>query len=117
MGFLNRARQRPGGATVRLPPAFARPLELYGRWQFDPTGSGVDPSQLGGGNIEYELYMLAQPDSAAFITSGAAIAIPAGGWALYGGERAVMNSVGTHVSHPDYLDMMDRASEFLRGQG
>ncbi len=117
MGFLNRARQRAGGATVRLPHDFARTLELYGRWQFDAAGSGINPSQIGGGNIEYELFMLAQSDNVAFITSLAAVAIQAGGWALFGGERAVMNSVGTDVSHPAYLDLMDRAIEFLLGQG
>jgi hypothetical protein len=104
---------------VRLPPDFARTLELYGRWQFDPAGSGIQPSQIGGGNIEYKLYMLAQPDPDAFVRAVAGAASSAGGWALYGGERAIMNSVGYYpeLTHPDYLTVLDAAIDFLHGQG
>ena len=77
MGLLDNVRAKSGGtksrSTVRLPPGFARTLELYGRWQFDPQGSGVDPSRIGDGNFEYELFMLAKPDGDAFIEEVAAV--------------------------------------------
>jgi len=117
MRFFDRERGRSGSAQVLLPGDFARTLEAYGRWQFDPPGSGIDPTRIGNGNIEYELFMLAQTDGDAFVDAVAAIAIPAGEWALYGGERAVMNSVGPDTSHPAYLEMMDGAIAFLRAQG
>jgi hypothetical protein len=114
MGLFGK-RQRDTGA-VRLPAEFARTLEQYGRWTFDPPGSGIDPSQIGGGNIEYELFMLAQNDSDAFIRAVAAVALPAGGWALYGGSRAVWNAVGTDVDHPDYLALLDASIDFVQTQ-
>ena len=94
VGLPDRRQRQSGRAVTRLPPDFARTLELYGRCQFDPTGSGINPSQIGGGNIECELFMLAQPHNDAVIRAVARVAIAAGGWALYGGERAVMSSVG-----------------------
>ncbi|HTW41460.1 MAG TPA: hypothetical protein VMD79_04025 [Solirubrobacteraceae bacterium] len=72
MGLFGKRQQNTG--AVRLPADFARTLEQYGRWTFDPPGSGIDPSQIGGGNIEYELFMLAQDDSDAFVRAVAAVA-------------------------------------------
>jgi len=114
MGLFGKRQQDTG--AVRLPADFARTLEQYGRWTFDPPGSGIDPSQIGGGNIEYELFMLAQNDSDAFIRAVVAVAIPAGGWALYGGSRAVWNAVGTDVDHPDYLALLDASIDFIGRQ-
>jgi hypothetical protein len=112
MGLFSRSKPR----GVNLPADFARTLALYGRWSFDPTTSGIDPSQIGHGNIEYELFMLAQPDNAAFIEALAATAIPAGGWAVYGGARAVWNAVGTEVHHADYLTMLDTSIAFIQAE-
>ncbi|HTU79666.1 MAG TPA: hypothetical protein VMF09_12985 [Solirubrobacteraceae bacterium] len=114
MGLFGKRQQNTG--AVRLPADFARTLEQYGRWTFDPPGSGIDPSQIGGGNIEYELFMLAQDDSDAFVRAVAAVALPAGGWALYGGSRAVLNAVGTDVDHPDYLALLDASIDFIGRQ-
>jgi hypothetical protein len=105
-------RRRDAGA-VRLPAGFARTLEQYGRWRFDAPSSGIDSSQLGGGNVEYELFMLAQDDSDAFIRAVAAVAMSAGGWALYGGAQAIWNSVGTDVEHPAYLELLDGSIDFI----
>jgi hypothetical protein len=114
MGLFGRRQQNT--SAVRLPADFARTLEQYGRWTFDPPGSGIDPSQIGGGNIEYELFTRAQDDSDAFIQAVAAVAIPAGGWALYGGSRAIWNAVGTDVDHPDYLALLDASIDFIGRQ-
>lgn len=118
MGFFSRSRSGGGGGSkVRLPAGFAQTLEQYGRWEFDPQGSGLQPPRINGEPIEVALYMLAQPDHDAFISAVAAVALPAGGWAVYGGTRAVWNSVGTDVQHPDYLAMLDASIEFIRRQG
>jgi hypothetical protein len=114
MGLFGKRQQNTGG--MRLPAGFADTLEQYGRWTFDPPGSGIDPSQIGGASIEYELFMLAQADSDAFIRAIAAVAIPVGGWAVYGGARAVWNAVGTDVDHPDYLALLDASIDFVQTQ-
>jgi hypothetical protein len=111
MGLFGKRQQNTGG--MRLPADFARTLEQYGRWTFDPPGSGIDPGQIGCGNIKYEFFMLAQDDSDAFIRAVAAVALPAGEWALYGGSRAVWNAVGTDVEHPDYLALLDASIDFI----
>jgi hypothetical protein len=116
MKFL-RGERRSGRAATGAPTSFAHTLAQYGQWQFDPQGSGIDPSRIGDGNIEYELFVLAQPDHDAFISMVVEVSMDSGGWALYGGERAVWNSVGTDVTRPDYLEMMDRAIAFLLAQG
>jgi hypothetical protein len=109
MGLFGRDKRRSGASGLRLPPDFARKLEQYGRWTFDPQGSGVATPELG----DYELYTLAQPDPDAFIGAVANIALPAGGWAVYAGARAVWNAVGPDVRHQDYLAMLDAAIDFV----
>jgi hypothetical protein len=116
VGFFSKSK-RQSESSVRLPPGFAQILEQYGRWEFDPQGSGVAAPRIGDDPLEVALYLLAQPDHDAFIRAVAAVAIPTGGWALYGGTRAVWNSVGTDVQHPDYLAMLDGSIEFIRRQG
>lgn len=118
IGLFGKTRRAAPTGGLRLPADFGRTLEQYGRFTFDPAGSGIDPGQIGDGAFEYELWVLAQPDADAFIRAVAAVAIPAGGWAVYGGAKAVWNSVGTDVEHPDYLAMLDASIEFiLRTQG
>jgi hypothetical protein len=113
MGIFSRGNKQ-NAASMKLPPDFARKLELYGRFKFDPMGSGIGFGQVMGDD---ELWMLAQPDPDAFIRSVSAVARPAGGWAVYGGSKAVMESLGHDVQHPDYLAMLDESIEFVLSQG
>lgn len=109
--FSNRGKDRTGSndGGFRLPQNFGRSLEGFGREQFDPqTGA----SSLG----LLELYELAQPDPDAFIVAVSASARQAGGWALYGGMRAVWHALGSNVSHPDYLALLDESNEFMVAQ-
>lgn len=119
MGFLNRRRTQGGVAVVRLPPDFGRTLELYGRWEINPQGAGIDISQIGGGNLQYEMWQISQIDKEAFVRAVAQVALSTGGWALYGGERLVMNQVDTYptLTEPDYLALLDATTDFLIAQG
>ena len=114
MALFGRRNPEPKGV---LPAGYGAVLERYGRWEFDPQSSGLSPASLGNGNIEYELWTLAQPDPDAFIAAMAGASTTTGGWALYGGSRAIWNAVGTDVQHPDYLRTLDASIEFLRSQG
>lgn len=107
MGLFSRRGAQPAG--VQLPRDFARRVEQYGRWTFDPRGSGLSDPGLD----EYELYTIAQANPDGFISAVADVALPAGGWAAYGGARAVWNAVGTNSSHPGYLAMLDVAIDFV----
>jgi hypothetical protein len=119
MGFLRRRRPEQRGIAAQIPLDFARTLELYGRWESDPPGSGIDPSQIGQGNFQYEMWLLAQADKTAFLEAVAQVAISAGGWAVYGGERLIMNQVGSYpeLRHPDYLAVLDAATNFIEAYG
>lgn len=119
MGLFSRgSRERPSGGP-RLPAGFAQTLSQYGRFQFDPQGSGIEPSRLGGGNFEYELYQLAQPDPAAFTSAVSDVATAAGGWALWGGAYAVWNAVGgsAPIAQDDHREMVAAAVDFVLEQG
>jgi len=105
--FSNRGKDRRATASgLQLPQNFARSLEGFGRSQFDPQAG---PSPIG----EAELYTLAQPDPDAFIVAVSVCAREAGGWALYGGARAVWHALGSSVSHPDYLALLDESNDFM----
>src|SRR4051812_34808928 len=96
MGLPRRLRQQESATTVRFPGDFARTLELYGRWQFDPKGRASTRRTSARGNFEYEMWLVADPDRDAFTEAVPPVALSSGGWAVYAGEREVMNQVGSY---------------------
>lgn len=65
------------------------------------------------------LFQLSQQDRGAFIEAISDASFRRGGWALYGGERTIMNMVGTYpeVNDPVYLRLLDAAIAFVAGGG
>ena len=98
---------------LRLPPDFAHTLEQFGRHEFWPVRSTAKVSPT----IEYDLWQLAQPDPDAFMHAVVDVATATGGWALYGGVRAVHHAVGSDVEDPGYTRMLDAAIEHVLAQG
>ena len=110
---------RGGGATdqgLRLPAGIDDFLEKFGQFEFDPQGSVVDPD---AGYWMPALYELSQRNADTFIDAISAASFRRGGWALYGGDRAVMNMVGVYpeVKDPVYLRLLDASIAFVVGQG
>lgn len=98
MGFFKRSQQ----PHSLLPNDFVTSMELFGRFQFDPTGTGVgrgiDIGRIGVN--EADLYFLAQPDPAAFVTAISEAVLPVGGWAVYGASRLIRSLLGFDYSDP-----------------
>jgi hypothetical protein len=99
-----------------LPAGIDDFLETFGQFEFDPQGSGVDPD---AGYWMPTLYKLSQQNEGAFIEAITDASFRRGGWALYGGERTVMNMVGAYpkVNDPVYLRLLDASIAFVVGQG
>lgn len=100
---------------LRLPAGIDEFLETFGRFEFDPQGSGVDPN---AGYWMPALYELSEQDRGAFIEAIADVSFRCGGWALYGGDRTVMNMVGIYpeVNDPAYLRLLDASIAFVVSQ-
>ena len=85
--FGKKASQTTGGSSVELPPDLVSRLEPFGRFEFDPEGSGVDP--IGLPNAEYPLMQMAKQDPDGFMAALAAATVPIGGWTVYGAMRLI----------------------------
>jgi hypothetical protein len=114
MGLFNRG-SRATQQALRLPTGIDDFLETFGQFEFDPRGSGVDPD---AGYWMPTLYELSQQDGNAFIEAISDASFRRGGWALYGGDRTVMNMVGTYpeVNDPFYPRLLDASIAFVVAQ-
>ncbi len=91
--------QQPRGS---LPNNIVASMEMFGRFEFDPQGTGVgrgiDIGQIG--MIEPQFCLLAQNDPAAFVTALSETVLPVGGWAVYGASRLIRSLLGFDYSDP-----------------
>jgi hypothetical protein len=91
-------------------------LAAFGRYAFDPMRSDLDPqsvwSEIVGPNYETAV---ADPDQ--FCRQLAAVAIPAGGWAVYGAQRLVVELLGGAYRDHYFLTMQDAALDWLHARG
>jgi hypothetical protein len=87
--FGKKASAATGSSSVTLPPDLVSRLEPFGRFEFDPQGSGVDP--IGFPNAEYPLMEMAKQDPDGFMAALAAATVPIGGWTVYGAMRLAWN--------------------------
>jgi len=103
--------------SAGLPSDLIARLEPFGRFEFDPQGSGVDAS--GQPNAEYPLLQAAKHDREGFISALAARTIPAGGWTAYGGMRLIMHFglVAPDSPNADSDAISMAAFQFLRDSG
>jgi hypothetical protein len=91
-------------------------MELFGRYEFDSSRS-PDPVLNVWTDIVSPLLADAQRDPHGFLAALADRVVPAGGWAVYGGERLVKELLSGDFDDPSYHRMMDGALDFLRSQG
>ncbi|WP_369034099.1 MULTISPECIES: hypothetical protein [Streptomyces] len=108
-------RRSPVDETA-LPPDIVHRMGLYGRWEFDRSGSGpdIDVPAL----IYVPLHPPASADPGGFVERLADAVLPVGGWAAYGGSHCVRDLLAqSQNEHPRYLDMLDTALDFLHGRG
>jgi hypothetical protein len=87
--FGKKASVATGSLGVALPPDLVSRLEQFGRFEFDPQGSGVDP--IGLPSAEYPLMQMAKQDPGGFMAALAAATVPIGGWTVYGAMRLIWN--------------------------
>lgn len=85
--FGKKASATAGSSSGALPPGLVSRLEPFGRFEFDPQGSGVDA--LGHPNAEYPLMQMAKQDPNGFLAALAATTVPVGGWTVYGAMRLI----------------------------
>jgi hypothetical protein len=108
---------RRNDLTSRLPEDIAQRMEVYGRFEFDPQ-SFLDDTPPINELIYQPLYPIASADGDAFIAGLAAAVLPVGGWAVFGGQRAVRDLTGDRrPNHPGYVSMLDAAIRFVISQG
>jgi hypothetical protein len=86
MAFLRKPRpSHHGDADGPLPPDLLARLDAFGRFEFDPQGSGVDA--IGHPNADYTLLQVAKEDPDGFLAALASATDPVGGWTSYGAMR------------------------------
>ncbi len=108
--FGNRSRRSEG----MFPPTLRHDLEMYGRFEFDPAG-GIESDRI-------YLHLLApyletaQADPVGFTAALARLALPIGGWTVYGAAHLIVDLIGD-VDDENYLAMQDAAIEWVLSQG
>jgi hypothetical protein len=101
MRLFGKRESMHASGGVQLPPDLIARLERYGRYEFDPQGSGVEA--IGQPAAEYPLLQLAKGDPDGFLAALASEAIPVGGWTVYGAMRLAWN-FGLMKAEPHYAD-------------
>jgi hypothetical protein len=113
MGFFRRRLKQPA-----LPSDIISMMESFGRFEFDPQGSGEDAGDIG--RLMAELYPFASSDPDGFLVALAKAVLPVGGWAAYGASRTIWELLSPSAEirqHPAYKAIMNAALEFLRTSG
>lgn len=86
MSLFSRSASEDASEMVSpLPDGLTARLEAFGRFEFDPEGSGVDA--IGHPNAEYPLLQIAKQDPDRFLAALASATVPIGGWTVYGAMR------------------------------
>jgi hypothetical protein len=91
-------------------------MEQFGRFEFDPVDSRLDAGSVWR-NIVEPMMPFAHSDSGAFLRSLAATVLPAGGWAVYGGDHLVEELLSGKLNNPFYHAMMAASLDYLRELG
>lgn len=103
-------RHKPKGL---LPTDILQMMERFGRHEIDIMGSQDDGYDVFKAT-QQPLITAANTDPAGFIRALADACVPAGGWAVYGADRTVVNLVGSSPPGDDWLRILDGSIEFLR---
>ena len=84
MGFFNRTQR---SNERMLPNDIISLMDRFGRYEFNPQTSGVDPADMG--QLMARLYPFASADPDGFLVALAGAVLPVGGRAVYGASRAI----------------------------
>ncbi|WP_328330949.1 hypothetical protein OHA70_10125 [Kribbella sp. NBC_00382] len=90
-----------------------RRLEMFGRFEYDTQGSGVDAAEIYPTCIE-PVYAYATEDRDGFVAALRTVVADDDGFATYGASCLVVELAGTGVRTPDALALLDAAIEFKR---
>src|SRR6266571_1995132 len=114
MGFFSKRQTQP-----RLPSNIVPMMERFGRYEFNPQTSGIDPREIG--QLVAELYQIASADPDGFLVTLAGAVIPVGGWAAFGACCILWECFGSNIDsslqNSSYHAIMNTAIEFLRANG
>jgi hypothetical protein len=116
MGLFSRGTSEKDAAGL-LPANLVARLEPFGRFEFDPQGSGVDA--IGLPNAEYSLMQTAKQDPHRFIAALASATLPKGGWTVYGASRLIWHFglADPDLPHPDADAIRLAALQFVHDTG
>jgi hypothetical protein len=117
MGIFSR-RQAQHSNEHALPSDIIRMMERFGRYEFNPQTSGVDPADMG--QLMAELYPFASADPDGFLVSLAEAVLPVGGLVVYGASHTIWELLSSSTSaqqHPSYKAIMSASLAFLRTNG
>jgi hypothetical protein len=96
-----------------LPSDIVQMMERFGRHEIDVINSTDDPHDLFQ-QTQQPLIEAASSRPEAFLKALADECVPAGGWAVYGASRTVVNLIGNSPPGDDWLRILDASNEFLR---
>jgi hypothetical protein len=96
-----------------LPSNIVQMMERFGRHEIDVLNSTEDPHDLFQ-QTQQPLIEAATSRPAEFIKALADACLPAGGWAVYGASRTVVNLIGNSPPGNDWFRILDASNEFLR---
>ena len=105
MGLFSRRQQS------RLPTNILDQLEQLGRSSYDPQNY-ESPWQL-----TVDMYQLSQADRDGFVADLAAVALPVGGWPVYGAMKLVLDIIDPQLDQPDFNAIVLAGLQFLRSHG
>jgi hypothetical protein len=91
-------------------------LEAFGRFSFDPMAADYDAGLMWA-RVAAPRFASAQADPDRFCRELAAVALPRGGWFVYGAQRLVVELLGGDYRGTEFLRMQDAALEWLRRGG
>ena len=105
------AARRNGGH--RLPPGILLMMERFGRHEINIMESSDDGSDVFQAT-QQPLWAFASEDPDGFVRALADACVPAGGWAVYGAERTVVNLVNVNPGTADWYRILDASLDFVR---
>ncbi|HEX5548018.1 MAG TPA: hypothetical protein VFX24_11455, partial [Ktedonobacterales bacterium] len=113
MGFF-RWLQGQSSSRHALPRDIVSMMERYGRFEYDPQGSGEDAGSIWS-QTQSPLRPFATEDLSGFLAALATAVLPVGGWAVFGAERTMWNLISSpNREDPSYNAIMDASLAFLR---
>ncbi len=91
-------------------------MEMLGRFEIDPQGSGVDAGDIYSICLA-PLRAYAESNPEGFMNDLRITLLPKGGRAVYGGACCIVELLGYSLQDPNYLALLDAAIDVKREMG